>query len=103
MVAILSAFAEWLSLFLTSLAQSFLRSLAPSMLLSLGLGIGVYTGLSQVSSSLQSVVFQYHSMPAAMLDIARLAGVVFDLKLFASAFSVRVSMLASRVFFVRSV
>jgi hypothetical protein len=37
-----------------------------------------------------------------MLDIARLLGVTFVLKLMLSAFSVRVSMLSARTFFVNA-
>jgi len=101
MGAYLSAFAEWLAGFLTALSSWFLRSLGPSLLLSLGIGFGVYSGLSVLESRLDGVLMSYRSLPVALLDLARLLGAVFVIKLFASAISVRISMLASRVFFVR--
>lgn len=100
MGAIISALADWLGPFLASSFAYLLSAIGPSLLLSLGLGLGVYTGLSAVQSELSSVIFSYGSLPVDMLDIARLLGVTFVLKLFISAFAARIAILSARTFFV---
>lgn len=99
MGAIISAFAEWLGPFLLSSISWLVSSIGPAVLVSLTVGIGVYTGFSVIQSDLSSVVFAYSSLPADMLAIAQLLGATFVLKLFVSAFSVRVSIMAARTFF----
>ncbi|MBU2856984.1 DUF2523 domain-containing protein [Acidithiobacillus ferrooxidans] len=99
MGAIISAFAEWFGPFLLSALGWLVSSIGPAVLASLTVGIGVYTGFSVIQSDLSSVVFAYSSLPADMLAIAQLLGATFVLKLFVSAFSVRVSIMAARTFF----
>ncbi|MDD3761203.1 MAG: DUF2523 family protein [Acidithiobacillus sp.] len=97
MGAILSALADWLGPFLLGLVNRF----GPTLLLSLGVGFGTFTGLSAIQQHLSSVVFDYSALPADMLDIARLLGVIFVLKLFVSAFAVRVSIMSASFFLKR--
>ena len=99
MGAIISAFAEWLGPLLLSLVGSLASTIGPSVLASLTVGVGVYTGFSVIESDLSSVIFGYSGIPVDMLAIAQLLGATFVLKLFVSAFSVRVSLMAARTFF----
>ena len=102
MGAIISAFAEWLGPFILSAAGWFMASVGPAILASLTIGIGVFTGLSAIQSDLSSVVFDYSALPTDMLSIAQLLGVTFVLNLMVSAFSVRVSLMAAKTFFIHS-
>jgi hypothetical protein len=99
MGAILSALAEWLGPFIISSASWVMASIGPAILSSLTIGVGVFTGISAIEVSLSKVVFGYSALPADMLAIAQLLGVTFVIKLFVSAFSVRVSLLAAKTFF----
>ncbi|MBU2808029.1 DUF2523 domain-containing protein [Acidithiobacillus ferrooxidans F221] len=99
MGAIISAFAEWLAPFVMSALAWLVSSIGPAVLASLTVGVGVYTGFSVIQSDLSSVIFAYSSLPSDMLAIAQLLGATFVLKLFVSAFSVRVSIMAARTFF----
>jgi hypothetical protein len=99
MGAIIGAFAEWLGPFLLSAAGWFMASVGPAILSSLTIGVGVFTGISAIEVSLSKVVFGFSSNTADMLSIAQLLGVTFVIKLFVSAFSVRVSLLAAKTFF----
>lgn len=102
MGAIFSAFAAWLGPFVLSALAWLVSSIGPSVLASLTVGVGVYTGFSVIQSDLSSVVLGYSSLPADMLAMAQLLGATFVLKLFVSAFSVRVSLMAAKVFFIHS-
>jgi hypothetical protein len=99
MGAIISAFAEWLGPFLLSAVAYLMSSIGPAVLASLTIGIGTYSGISAIESDLSSVVLGYSTLPADMLAIAQLLGATFVLKLFMSAFSVRVSIMAAKTFF----
>ncbi|MBU2805224.1 hypothetical protein HF283_20695 [Acidithiobacillus ferrooxidans] len=102
MGAVLAAFAEWLGPFVLSIVGWLVASIGPAVLASLTIGVGVFTGLSVIQSDLSSVIFNYSALPTDMLDLARLLGVTFVIKLFVSAFSVRVSLMAAKVFFIHS-
>lgn len=102
MGAIISAFAAWLAPFVMSALGWLVASIGPSVLASLTVGIGVYTGFSAIQSDLSSVIFGYDSLPADMLAIAQLLGATFVLKLFVAAFSVRVTIMAARTFFINA-
>ena len=102
MGAIISSFVAWLAPFVMSALGWLVASIGPSVLASLTVGIGVYTGFSAIQSDLSSVIFGYDSLPADMLAIAQLLGATFVLKLFVSAFSVRVTIMAARTFFINA-
>lgn len=99
MGAVLSALAEWLGPFIISSLGWLMSSIGPAILASLTVGVGVFSGMSLIESDLKSVVFDYSALPTDMLDIARLLGVTFVLKLMVSAFSVRASFIAAKAFF----
>lgn len=99
MGAVLSALADWLGPFIISSLGWLMSSIGPAILASLTVGVGVFGGLSLIESNLKNVVFDYASLPVDMLDIARLLGATFVLKLMVSAFSVRASLIAAKAFF----
>ncbi len=102
MGAIISAFAEWLGPLLLSALSWLISAIGPAVLASLTVGIGVYTGFSVLQSDLSSVLYGYSSLPADMLVMAQLLGVTFVIKLFVSAFSVRVTIMSARTFFINA-
>ena len=102
MGAIISAFAAWLGPFVMSAFAWLVASIGPAVLASLTVGIGVYTGFSAIQSDLSSVIYGYSALPSDMLAIAQLMGATFVIKLFVSAFSVRVTIMAARTFFINA-
>jgi hypothetical protein len=102
MGAIFSAFAAWLGPFVMSALGWLIASIGPAVLASLTVGIGVYTGFSAIQSELSSVMYGYDSLPADMLAMAQLMGATFVIKLFVAAFSVRVTIMAARTFFINA-
>ena len=88
-------------LLLTTLGTWLLENVAPQMLLSLGIGVFSYTGYHALAANASVAISDMNSTSASFVSLIHLFGIVQGLQIFLSAISIKVSLLAARVFFIK--
>ncbi|MHB1735230.1 MAG: DUF2523 family protein [Acidithiobacillus sp.] len=87
-------------LLLTTIGTWLLKNIGPQILLSLGIGIFSYTGYHALAANATSALTDLGSTAASFVTLIHMFGIVQGLQVFLSAISIKVSLLAARIFFI---
>ena len=90
-----------LYLLLTTLGSWLLKNVAPQMLLAIGVGLFSYTGYHALAANATVALNDIGTTAASFDTLIHMFGIVQGLQVFLSAISIKVSLLAARVFFIK--